>query len=213
MELTDTISILPLGDVLKVIARVFPALAVGLGLILAGVWSGWSLARRRRLLFVRFLSWWLTRVIIPLLTPGPWLKRAVVIFLNNALLLAILVALGFHPIGAVIGAFMLGLSLGVALRVLSGHDNEFATPVPLSGRRAGLVVQFGVLLNLLEPPAILIGAGLSLGRYWMDVSSATAWSVYLTAAVPLLLLAAGGEALWLGACRVKPLETELTTET
>ena len=55
-----------------------------------------------------------------------------------------------------------------------------------------------MILNLLEPPAIALALGLAIGRSAIPLSSTQAWGVFLTWVVPAMLVAAGGEALWLG---------------
>ena len=57
------------------------------------------------------------------------------------------------------------------------------------------------MLNLLEPPAIIAAIGLSLGRSVVPLSPGQAWEAFAAWIVPALLIAAGGEALWLGAER------------
>ncbi len=120
------------------------------------------------------------------------------IFINNASLLAVLVAVGRWSGTSVLAVACLGVSLGIAVRILSSHACAFGSGTPaLRGRRAKL----GIALNLLEPPAIMLAIGLSLGRRGIPLSPTQVWETFAVLAVPALLLAAGGEALWLGAGR------------
>jgi hypothetical protein len=52
---------------------------------------------------------------------------------------------------------------------------------------------------MLEPPAILISAGLSLAQGAMpaDLSTTAVWSTFAHIVLPLLALAAAGEATWM----------------
>ncbi len=242
-------------------------------LVIAAV-SGWGMAKDRAFAPVRAVRWWLARVILPNLRRG-WWGRTGFIFLNNASTCALLIVLGGLAWGAWIGIVVVGLAMGMSLRLLGEGDlpevaslpttrsgnNEGAnrdrptgpTPGPddaeANGRSESLdriedpddpaapasaesrspkrdeaspatpaevgreggadtaeqhpidrAVAVGMALNLLEVPAILITLGLSMGRggATSGLLSGDVWTAYAVAVAPLLLIAAGGEALWLG---------------
>ena len=159
---------------------------------------GWLVAAYRAFPPVRLVSWWIRRVIWPLLTPASWLQRTAVILANNSTLLALLVFLGRWRFAGPIGVVVLGLSLGMALRALAAETNgpEFTESVlDLKARRR---MWIGVTLNLLEVPAIVVAIGLSIGLRTVPLDSGAVWDAFGVLVLPALVLAAAGEALWLG---------------
>jgi hypothetical protein len=176
--------------------------ALGGGLLMTGAAvGGWFLATRPTIPAVRAVDGWLRRVVLPLLRRRTWLGRAAVIFQNNILILAGIVALGRWPGASVLMVLVVGLSLGIAFRLLLDTADETLAPrlqLPASERRK---VKIGMTLNMLEPPAILLALGLSLGQWVADVPFADAWAGFLIWVLPAMLLAAAGEGLWLGAGR------------
>lgn len=90
----------------------------GSAVILAFAAFGWHLGRARRAPLVRTVSWWLDLVVRPLFASRSWLRRAVIIFANNSLILAAAVLLGSlgHVAWAAVGC--IGLGAGVALRLM-----------------------------------------------------------------------------------------------
>ena len=136
-------------------------------------------------------------------------RRAATIFLNNTAVLAAVVALGVWTVAAFLGVAALGLSLGIGLRILSGSLDDLAVPAGGSSGHARRAVTFGVVLNLLEPPAIVLALGLALGRRAIPLAGAETWTVFAFWVVPALLAAAAGEALWLGAGREEPPTEEV----
>lgn len=166
--------------------------------------AGWRLGRRHSLPPVRLIAWWVTRVAVPLVKSPAWSRRATIIFLNNTVVLATVVALGAWRAAAFLGVAGLGLSLGIGLRILSGRAEHFPVPVAPTSPRARSALTIGVVLNLLEPPAIVLALGLALGRQAIPLSKEQTWTTFAVWVVPALLIAAAGEALWLGAGRAYP---------
>jgi hypothetical protein len=172
---------------------------VGAVLIVTAVWIGWLSGPASSFPLVRFIRWWLVRIMLPRLGSPSWWYRAGVIAVNNISILAVLVALGVWPVAALTGVALCGVSMGIALRILPGLSGGFALPV--SGWPVGFRwrVWAGVALNLLEPPAIVLAIGLSIGQRSIPLPADQAWASFALWVVPAMLLAAGGEALWLGA--------------
>ncbi len=186
---------------LDVIGSIWPAALLGTGLALVGTGLGWALARSVSLTPVRLVTWWVRRVALPILHSRSWARRASAILINNVLTLAALTALGRWYPTALLGVAVLGISLGIGLRILS-NESEFefdASHEPsLSARRT---IRIGIALNLLEPPAIMLAIGLGLGRSSIPLTSAQVWTTFALWVIPAVLVAAAGEALWLGVIR------------
>ena len=188
-----------LARTLEVIGSVWLAAALGTGLALLGIGLGWNAAESRSLPPVRLVAWWVRRVVTPLLGCRKWWRRVATIFINNTTILVIVAALGKWHVGALVGVACVGISLGIGLRVLSTESAptlEHAFPV---ASRKKWPLRIGIALNLLEPPAIALTLGLSLGRQSVPLSATQVWETFALCVVPLSLVAAGGEALWLGA--------------
>lgn len=182
-----------------VILLVWPSMGWGLVLIVGATGAGWLIGRRDSFLPVRLITWWVVHVIVPLVRSRSWWRRATAIFVNNTSILAAVLAMGVKPVWSVLAVVGLGLSLGIGLRVLSSRAEALSTSLPGPGSLPRHWVVVGVVLNLLEPPAILLTIGLSLGQTVVPLPAEAAWKAFAVWAVPLLLLAAAGEALWLGA--------------
>ena len=172
---------------------------VGTVLIVTAVWVGWLSGPARSFPLVRFIRWWLVRVMLPRLGSPSWWYRAGVIAVNNISILAVVMALGVWPVAALISVALCGVSMGIALRILPDMPSGFTFPA--SDWPAGFRwrVWTGVILNLLEPPAIVLAIGLSIGQRSIPLAADQAWASFALWVVPAMLLAAGGEALWLGA--------------
>ena len=186
-------------ETVDVLSKLGRSMVVGTIVTLVAVAIGWYLGRYRSFPPVRLAIWWVRKVVLPLLRARTWRRRAVTIFVNNAGVLAALLALGAWPHAALIGAVFLGLSLGIAVHYLINAVDDFAAPPqsPDAGTRRSMWVGMG--LNLLEPPAIVVTLGLSLGQQTIPLSLGQAWGTFVVWVVPALLIAAGGEALWMGA--------------
>ncbi len=186
-----------------------PMVAGGL-LMLMAVGVGWSVAAQPSFLAVRGVSHWIFEIVLPLVRSRSGVVRTAVIFVNNTCVCALLVSLGPWGIGPWCGIVIVGWTLGAAMRLMTDASVDVSAasdgdcggvfwvpPRDVSLRRR---VRIGVLLNLLEPPAIAISIGLSLGQnaVWESIGSSRAWGLFLILVVPLLFLAAIGESLWLG---------------
>ncbi len=176
------------------------ALIGGVVIVLA-VAPGWWLGRDRGHLLVRTVGWWIDRIVHPLLVSRSWLRRTVTIAANNATVCATMVVLG--PLGHVawVAVAGVGLGLGIALRLmislyLPGLGDRQAPDAPRHPVRETI----GLALNLLEVPAIMIAAGLSLaqGALSATLGLAEAALAFVAVALPLLIVSAAGEALWMG---------------
>jgi hypothetical protein len=150
---------------------------------------------------VRAVAWWLEHVVRPLMASRSWLRRATIIAANNSLVCLLLVLVG--SLGSIAWAAVacVGVSLGIALRLMlpedvpEEEDAEEAAPA----QRRSVAEGVGLALNLLEIPAIAISAGLSLGQGAMASATTLPTGIWLFAWVvlPLLIVAAAGEALWM----------------
>jgi hypothetical protein len=188
---------------------------IGIVVLVIGAIAGWGMAGDRAFAPARWLRWWLERIILPGLRQGSWLGRALMIFLNNAAICALLILAGGLPAGAWVAVVVVGLSLGAAMRMLTdprwdvsippelGEAEDPASEVSDDGAPpAGLdrVASLGVLLNLLELPAIAIALGLTMGRLAVpnNLVPTDIWRIYASWVAPLLVVAAAGESLWIG---------------
>ncbi len=173
---------------------------VGSGLTLASVWVGWSVGRYASLPPVWLIRSWVRHVVVPLVTCDSWGCRAAAIFINNTTICAVVVAAGAWAITGWLAVIVLGLSLGAGLRALGDPSNGLTFDARAEmNKRIGV----GFALNMLEPPAIVVAIGLSLGQSAMaaGLSWDRVWETFAVCVIPLLLAAAAGEALWLGAAR------------
>jgi hypothetical protein len=192
-----------ISDVLRTLLDILPGALAGGALLVACAVLGWWSSSSRRGLLVRCTSFWFDHVVSRVLAARSWTSRALLIAANNSLVCAGLVLLGALGWVVWIGIVATGLALGTALRLLAESDHFDLTevaPQP-TGRRLALI---GIALNLLEPPAILVSVGLGLAQVAAggtpDLRSASV--VFAGVVLPLLLLSAGGEALWMGIYRV-----------
>jgi hypothetical protein len=189
----------------NILLAILPGALVGGAVMIAFCAVGWRAARDPYGWLARCTNLWLDRVVRPLLGRRSWAKRALIIATNNALVCAVLVTVGFWGHLAWLGIAGVGLGLGAGLRLLM-ESADIDAPEASRGRRRRVLVTIGVVLNLLEPPAILLSVGLSLGQGAIadTLDLAQAARVYLQFALPLLLIAACGEALWMTVCGLRP---------
>ena len=174
-------------------AVVLEALLGGLLIVLGSV-VGWGLGQRGgRAWLERAVRWWLDVVVRPLGAGAGWARRAVVIAANNAAVCLLLVLMGSLPPLGWLGTFGVGVGLAVGVQQLQGR---LAERRPREGRTDSRLTMVGLALNLLEPPAILIATGLCLGQ-GDGVTLGEAVRAYGVVVLPLLVVAAGGEALWM----------------
>ena len=127
-----------LSDYWDIIAAIWFQIVTGTVLCLGGVGVGWVVGRGSRSILVRAITWWLTRLIVPRLRSSSWSLRAGIIFTNNTLVLAVVVAAGVDKLLAITAIALLGVSLGIALRVLVQHEDRFAAPRPNRHRHRAL---------------------------------------------------------------------------
>lgn len=188
------------GRSFDVIMTVLLPALLGTALVVVGAAAGWAVGRLNAASPVRLVAWWVRRVALPLLTGRSWVGRFGTIFVNNTAVLATLVCLGAWRITALAGVAGLGLCLGIGMRILASETPAWGGLDSAADRRLQRRVRVGVALNLLEPPAIVLTCGLCLGRPMLG-SAQEAWETFALWVVPATALAAGGEAIWLGACR------------
>ncbi len=182
----------------SILVALWPSMLIGTGLVVAGTCIGWVVGRYRTFPAVRGIAWWVTSVILPILRTRSWLRRSAAIFINNGTVSAVLVALGAWPWVAPAAVSILGINIGIALRVLASITDEFGDPASDAAPGTRWRIRLGVALNLLEPPAIVAAVGLSIGRQSVAASVGQIWLTFGIWVVPLLLIAAAGEGLWLG---------------
>ena len=180
-----------------------PTLAGVAVLVIAAV-AGWGMAAQGRFILVRAVRFWVERVILRALNHRRWSARAAIIFCNNTAICTLLVLAGGWPGGSWIAVTIVGLSMGIALRSLTGSpelpglealESDYDTPP-----KADMLLWLGLLLNLIEVPAIIVTLGLSMGQLASpnNLSPDEIWGVFLNLVTPALLIAAAGEALWIG---------------
>lgn len=189
-----------LPDALAVLAAVWLRAALGTGLVIVAAVIGWAMAHDPRHLPVRVVAWWIQRIVAPLLRCRSWWGRTAIIFVNNLCILAMVVGSGGFSVVPILVVAALGLSLGIGLRILAEWPGRLSVPRMASETPTKRWVRVGVVLNLLEPPAIVLAVGLGLSRRGALLSGALVWQTFAMWILPATLLAAGGEALWLGAC-------------
>ncbi len=188
-----------LSRTLDVIAGVWMDALLGTGLLVIGSGAGWVAGRASWLPPVRLIAMWVGSFVLPLMRCRSWWRRAAGIFVNNVSILAALLALGrWHGV-SLVGVAGLGLSLGIGLRILSGESDAFGELDLGSNAWAKRCIRIGLFLNLLEPPAIILTIGLSLSRATIPLPAQQVWETFALWVVPLTVLAAAGEALWMGA--------------
>lgn len=183
-----------------------PVLSGSAVLIIAAI-AGWGIAADANLAPVRWIARWVDRVIVPCLRAG-WLARTLAIFVNNAANCALMIAAGALPAGSWASVTVIGLAMGFAVRHLGRQEpsdpNTDSDGVRSSDASASPYVNspalLGLLLNLLELPAIALCVGLSIGQVASEphLSMAVAWSLYVRLVLPALLIAACGESTWIG---------------
>ena len=190
-----------LTDVLGIGLR--PTLAGVAVLIIAAV-AGWGMAAHGGFIPVRAVRFWMERVILRALHHRRWSARAAIILCNNTAICALLVLAGGWPGGSWTAVTVVGLSMGIALRSLAGSPEapglEALQPDSDAPPKTDLLLWLGLLLNLIEVPAIIVTLGLSMGQLASpnDLSPDEMWGVFLILVTPALLVAAAGEALWIG---------------
>jgi hypothetical protein len=185
-------------DPIEALFAVLPGSLVGGALMVACAGLGWWASRNRRGWLARSTGYWLDHVVRPLLARRTWAGRAVIIAANNSLVCFVLVVVG--PLGraAWLAVAIVGLGLGAGLRLIIDLA-EVDVPSTDLRRRQRVMAGLGIALNMLEPPAILlsIGLGLTQGAMTAALELGPAAVLYGRFVLPMLLLAATGEALWM----------------
>jgi len=183
---------------LNIIFGVWVHMIIGTLLLLIGTGVGLVIGKVNTFIPVHWITWWVLRVIVPLLQKRSWILRSTTIFINNILILALIVAMGYYSYAAIFGISIVGFSMGIALKVLSDQPESFSiSNTTLAGSNLRMF-RFGIILNLLEPPAIVAALGLSMGRAVVSLNPQQTWGPFLHWILPAMLIAAGGEALWIG---------------
>jgi hypothetical protein len=183
---------------LEVVGSVWPAALAGTGLAVVGAGLGWATAGTVSFGPVRWVGWWVRRVVRPIVRSRSWRRRAAAIFANNATTLAVIVALGRWHVTALVGVASVGVSLGIGLRLLSREPDYEPDGLERADGSGRWAVRVGVALNLIEPLAIMLAIGLALGRVTAGFAGSEVWATFALWVLPATLLAAAGEAMWLG---------------
>jgi len=172
---------------------------IGGATVVAFVLIGWRAGRADHRWLIHPVRWWLVRVLGPVLGSGTWLRRSALIAANNSAICLVLVLLGWLGHLAWLGVAGMGLSLGIALRFIGADVMAYGGDEPTPMRNHRVLRAIGMMLNLLEVPAVILCIGLSLAQGALSssltLSSALAAFCYL--ALPLLAISAVGEATWM----------------
>jgi len=172
----------------------------GVALLVASALAGWRLGRRNDSPPCRWVALWLSLVVEPMLRQRSWWARTAIIAANNGLVCLALVTLG--PAGPLpwAGLIAVGAALGIALRQFPAHPGRVLAIARAGRRYAGWRWNVGMALNLLELPALAATAGLCLaqGALTATVAPHAAYHTFLEVILPMLAVAACGEALWIG---------------
>ncbi len=186
---------------LDTLLRLWPAALTGVGALVLSAMIGGALSGQPDGRFARILRWWAMDVVLPMVRHRSGLFRWLVIFVNNAVICALLVSLGGWGWLVWVGLAVEGLTLGGAATVLTeaGMLEEFWQPEESARNMTMVRVGFG--LNMLELPAIALSVSVAVGQSFFGsvVGAGQSWSIFAMCVVPLLVLAAAGESLWLGA--------------
>ncbi len=174
--------------------------ALGVSLLLAATAAGWRVGRERHVIPTRVLETWVRCVVLRLVRQRSWCIRFAAILVNNGAVLSLLIVVAPWRWAALTGIALLGISLGIGLRVLSSDPDARFDVGPVRHPSQIRRIRLGVLMNLLEPPAIALTVGLALTRSAVPLTAVQTWSTFLFWVVPATMIAAAGEATWLGVC-------------
>lgn len=160
---------------------------------------GWRAGAVRESLAVRITMGWLNHIVRPLFASRSWLRRLVIIAGNNAMMSAIVVGLGRFGHLAWLGVVCLGLGLGIALRLMLTVPVEDQEGTDMQSRRDRVLTGIGLVLNLIEVPALMLTTGLALSQGALSASLdlKAAMTVFAVVTLPMLVVSAAGEALWM----------------
>jgi len=187
-------------DCVHTARAVVPAGLTGGLLMAACVLLGWWFSRRRRGPLVTWTRWWFDCVARRVLDEASWAPRAGMIAANNILNTGLIVCAGVLNHLSWLAIAFVGLELGAAARLMAGVPTA-RRGVTDADRGPLWVVMLGIGWTLLEICAILLSVGLSLGQGTLgpELSLGEALACFGVIVVPLLVLAATGEGLWLTA--------------
>ncbi len=181
--------------------KLWPAGLTGVGCLVLAAMAGGLIVGRGEGGLSRFLRWWVVDVVLPMIRSRSGVVRAVVIFVNNAVICALLVSLGRWGWLVWVGLIVEGMTLGGSAMLLSDWAESEDLWNPEQTDRGMRRVRVGFVLNMLELPAIGLSVAVGVGQSFFGsvVSSGQSWSIFAICVVPLLVLAAAGESLWIGA--------------
>ena len=188
----------------EAVSQSWPGMLLGGGLLLVATGAGTALAGVPSFLPVRLVKWWVRHIARFVFRSRSLTVRTAVVLLNNFTVLTLLVAAGAWTWGAVVAIAIIGVNLGIGLRVLRHETAPLFDGLTQSinrnpaASRDRRLVRWGTTLNLLEPPAIMIALGLSLRRAATALDADIVWFTFAMWVVPLTFVAAFGEALWIG---------------
>lgn len=187
-----------LDDILSIGWR--PTL-IGLVTLIVAAVAGSGMGADRSFVLTRWVRRYLESLILPVMRHRLWVVRSFFIFANNASICALVILAGRWPAGAWAAIVVVGLTMGTAIRVLGERaTSQDAAVDDVHTEKPDALVSVGLWLNLLEVPAILATLGMSMGRLALPngVSNEVLWRIYVLFVLPALLVAAGGEGLWIG---------------
>lgn len=184
------------ANLAEIVVSVWPECLIGGLAISIFVIVGCRIGNRKWMR--RPIDWWLRHIVSRVLEGSGWGRRAALISANNATVCGLLVLSGSAGNLAWMATAGLGLGLGGALRLLLPRIN-LAPPPPDSSPLRRSLYGVGLVVNMLEVPAILLSAGLSLSQSaWSEkLAGGDALQAYLLIVAPLLVVSAMGEALWI----------------
>jgi len=181
-----------------VLEQVWWRALLGAALLAFACVSGWQISVSASLAPVRFVRWWVLNVLLPVLRGRSWAVRAAAIYANNMVILTLLVAVAAWSWAVIAGIAAIGVAMGIAVRTLSREPSMASPEVGRPDSGTSRRVIWGMALNLLEPPAIAITLGLALSYTSAPLTDTQLWRTFGSVVAPLMLVAAGGEALWMG---------------
>ena len=173
---------------------------IGGAVIVVCALVGWLAGNVHDRWAVRVVKWWLDHIVYRVVISRSWLKRTVMIAVNNSLICLCPPLLGKLDYIAWLAIACIGFCLGVALRLMiketpAVRDDE--EKIISSNTKSPII---GMLLNLLEIPAIMLcaGLGLSQGAMTSTIDLPSALHIYCLFALPMFIIGASGESLWMG---------------
>lgn len=187
------------GDALRNASLVWRESVMGGAAMAVFVLIGWRAGRDDDGWLVQAVRWWLIHVLGLVLGSSSWLRRSLLIAVNNAAICFVVVLLGSLGHLAWLGIAGVGLGLGVALMMMSANVEIRDDTEPTLRWNRRVLRATGMVLNLLEVPAVILCAGLSLaqGALSSSLSLSGALTAFCYVVLPLLVVSAAGEALWM----------------